>query len=43
MEVTNNKEAMSWFLSNSGGSVTCVKDGESKEVDCYPDAEAFFN
>ena len=37
-------EAKDWFLKNSSGNVICV-DGRngSKEVDCYPDAETFFN
>ena len=38
------KEAREWFLKHSEGSVICV-DGRNAqlEVDCYPDAEEFFN
>jgi hypothetical protein len=35
-------EAMNWFLSNSSGTVICVKGEEQKECSCYPDAEAFY-
>ena len=41
--VKSTDEAMNWFLSNSSGTVTCERpDGETKEVDNFPDAKAFF-
>lgn len=43
MTVHSIEEAMSWFLNNSSGTVTCVrKDGKTKECNSYPEAEAFF-
>jgi hypothetical protein len=41
--VYNIDEAMSWFLSNSSGSVLCVNDGKEKECNSFPDATNFFN
>ena len=42
MKANNAKEAMSFFLSNSGGTILCVKNGAERRVDCYPDAVDFF-
>ena len=37
------EDAKEWFMQNSSGTLICVKkDGTEKEVDCYPDAVAFF-
>lgn len=38
----NIKEAELFFLKNSSGNLICVKEDLEKEVDCYPDAIAFF-
>jgi hypothetical protein len=36
--------AMKFFLRHSSGSITVEgKDGKTAEVDCYPDAVAFFD
>ncbi len=43
MNITSLEEARNFFLSNSSGSITCEKNGEEQEVDCYSDAEEFFN
>ena len=44
VKVHTLSEAMDWFLINCKGSIICVSEsGEEKEVDCYPDAEDFFN
>ncbi len=43
MKVFSLNEAKDFFLSNSDGTVTCVKDGVEKEISCYPDAVEFFN
>lgn len=42
MVVNNEQEAMSFFLSNSSGTVTCEANGKSQEATCYPDAVEFF-
>ena len=42
-KVYSLSEAMKFFMSNSAGSIVCVKDGTEKVCDCYPDAEQFYN
>ena len=41
--VKSLKEAEHWFLSHSEGSLICVNNGNEKEVNCYSDAEDFYN
>jgi len=42
-QVTSVEAAMNWFLSHSSGQVCCVKEnGDTKVVDNFPDAKAFF-
>jgi hypothetical protein len=43
-KVYDIKDSQEWFLKHSEGSVRCV-DGRNGtcEVDCFPDAEEFFN
>lgn len=41
-KVNSLAEAMSWFMRNHSGSVTCVKDGKEQECNCYPDAIEFY-
>ncbi len=37
------EDAETWFLANSSGTVTCVKEnGEEKICQSYPEAKAFF-
>lgn len=45
MKTANNtNEAMQFFMSNSEGSVKCVKeDGSEKVCDSYPEAVEFFS
>jgi hypothetical protein len=41
--VKNIEEAKLWFINNASGTVICENErGEQKEVNCYPDAEKFF-
>ena len=42
-KVKTLKEAMSWFLSNSSGSILCVNGDKEKECKSYPEAEEFYN
>lgn len=36
-------EAKNWFLRNASGTVACESDGsEPRTVDCFPDAEVYF-
>ena len=42
IEVMNLQEAEDWFLRNHSGSVLCVSNNISKEVECYPEARDFF-
>ena len=42
--ITTKIEAMKWFLANSSGTLVVQNEkGESKECDCYLDAEEFLN
>lgn len=44
MKVHSLKEAESFFLQNSEGSVLCVRhDGAFRECECYPDAVEFYS
>lgn len=43
MKVYNLSEAKNFFLENSSGSITCVKNGKEKECNSYVEALAFFN
>lgn len=43
MEAYSIEEAMNFFLNNSSGSVTCIKNEDKKVCNCYPDAVEFFN
>ena len=48
MNVYNLDEAMEFFLGNSTGTITCIKENrgtlnkEKKECCCYPEAKEFF-
>ena len=43
-KVYSKEEAMSWFLSNSSGSVICVRsDGAERECFSFLEAEEFYD
>ena len=42
MEAHDKEEAENFFLRNHSDSLTCVKEGVTKEIDSYPEACAFF-
>jgi len=41
-KVQTLKEAFNWFMRNHEGTLVCSKDGEEKEVTCYPEAKEFY-
>lgn len=41
-KVYNLDEAEDFFIVNHSDNVICVKDGNEKEVECYPEAKEFF-
>jgi len=41
-KVNNLEDARSFFLSNSVGSITCVKDSKELVCNSFPAAKAFF-
>lgn len=42
MKAYSIEEAESFFLHNSEGTVICIKNGEEKECETYPEAVKFF-
>lgn len=42
MKAKDLNEAMNFFLSNSSGTLTCIKNGKEKVVNSYPEAKEFF-
>ncbi len=44
MKVFSLEQAECWFLRNSSGSLTCVRDdGEEEDCRSYPQAKKFFS
>ena len=41
-KVYNLDEADDFFRENHADNLICAKDGEEKEVKCYPEAKEFF-